>query len=168
MPDALEVLPEQIAFLLGTLSDQRTSEARETLRDGRLRHEVQLAHHRDLVRRVEEQVGDGQVGNGGALVGDPHPDLRRQQRRRLLNQERHRIHHHERGKTVGEVLLQLEDRFLQLGASGRRRVQIVGHDPKAVAVTRRGRSQGDCALIGADYAPHHSPSRNHRRIVQSR
>ena len=95
------------------------------------RHQVELAHQRDLLDAVEEKVRSGRVH---LLQTGPGADLTRQHGRRRLEQQLHRVGDHERREAVGEVLVQLVHRFAQLGidqallrgARGRRRTRLLG------------------------------------------
>ena len=141
---AIQVLPQQLTVLLGTLWQQGLGHPAEAVRDLRLGNEVQLAHQGQLLRAVEEKVGHREVGGGRPLVRDPGADLRGQELRRLLDEQRHGIDHHQGGNAVGEVLLKLGDRFPQLGAPGR----LAGSVSHLAPTILRGRRAGQLESSG--------------------
>ena len=90
-----------------------------------LRDELELAHHVDLLEGVEEVVRDREAAAAAAPVlrGGPGPDRGQDRLRRVFQEQLDRVRHDQGRQTVGEVLLKLEDRFLELGVR-----RLPGHE----------------------------------------
>jgi len=116
LAEAREVLEEHRLVLVGTEGEDHLLELAEVGLERLPGHEPELPHHVDLLERVEQIVGERDAARGRAAVLRRRPGADRGDERlgRVLHQELHRVRHHEGRNRVGQVLLELEKRLLEL------------------------------------------------------
>ena len=93
--ELLEVLAQHLAVLRGTERKHGLAHFLDARAEALVRDELELTHPRHLAHGVEEQVGHGNVGHGRGLLVGPGPDLGRDERGGLLQEQLHRIREHQ-------------------------------------------------------------------------
>jgi hypothetical protein len=136
-----ERAPEAIALEPGRAGRrERRADPLQELEQLLVVHELELADHAQLVERVVEQVDERRVLLARARVLAPGEDLRRGGRLRRVHERRDRVRDHQRRRAVGEVHLDLVERFAKLRARllelRERRAEVLG---RGRIVRREGR-----------------------------
>ena len=116
LSEAAQVLGQDFPIFGGTDGHDDRLELTEVRVHRLERDELELAHHVDLLEGVEEVVRDRQAGSRAAPVlrRRPGPDGRQHRLGRVFQEQLDRVRHDQRRQAVGKVLLELEDRLLEL------------------------------------------------------